>query len=412
MSTELINPDIERVDAVNGPATGIPFLIFKSADGAPAPESGDAPAAEVAKSSDDAEELAEEVADAEAPNIDGAPVDEETAAAAEPGDAAWEAVDAAKARVAVSGLAALSKLVAELQTREAAEGTDERWNLADAGDALDFALGVLARFSVTEQMEADDAAEDAEATARALGIIKALHLEVHEKPEEPAPAAAPAPVEDSAVPEAPAPAEAPAEGRHAAPAAPVKPEDVLKAAEGVLPAGLMELLSAFVEGYSQFTEAEQSGAEDELNADDVAPTEAAAPAAPAPVEDAQAPEAPAAHEAPAEPHHTEPAAEAPKAEEEDPAEKFKKSMQAAIAEAVEAATAPLRKQIDVLERTPVDSGPMLAGQTPGMAGTPLVRGQEEGAVAKGLNESAAAQAAPGTNALAEAIKGIHAGLTR
>jgi hypothetical protein len=52
---------------------------------------------------------------------------------------------------------------------------------------------------------------------------------------------------------------------------------------------------------------------------------------------------------------------------------------------------------------------MLAGQTPDNAGTPLVRGQEEGAVAKGLYGPAAAQAAPGTNALADGIKRIYLG---
>jgi len=390
MSTELINPDIDRVDAVSGPATGIPFLMFKNADGGP-----------VAKASDDAEDVAEEVAEADGPNIDGTPVADADIVEASPGDPAWEAVDAAKARVAVAGLAALQSLVEELSQREAAEGTEDRWDLCDAGEALEFALGVLARFSVTEQLEADDAAEAVDvAKSRAEQVLKALHLEVHEgTPAKPEPGAVDpvAPVVDAMAPEVP---EAPV-----APAEPVPP--VAKAGEP-LPSGLQEILDTFVESYSAYKEAQDTGAESGVEASDF--TEAAP--AEAPVADAITPEAPVTPEAPTVPAAPEPAPpvaphEPPAAPaEEDPAEKLKKSMQDAITEAVKAATAPLLKQIDVLERTPVDSGPMLAGQQPGTAGQPLVRGQEEGAVAKGLT-SATAQAAPGTNALADGIKALY-----
>lgn len=417
MSVELVNPDIDRVDAVNGPATGIPFLMFKSAEGGPAEgatcpsacaathpgsEHGEAP---VAKSAEEApaEEVAKAADDAEAPAEDAA---EEVAKSEEPAAEApaeevvkSEAEDADKAAKAAKTLAALRQVVQELGQSEAAEEdySSDAFDLMDAGAAIDYALAILAKFALTEAVDAATVEKDA------AGIRKALHLEVHEKPEADA-APAEAPAEAPAMAEAPTPAAA----EEHAPA-------VAKATDGVLPSGLMELLSTFVEGYSHYMEAKASGAEEELTAEDAAPAPAEAPKAPAPApaESAHEPAAPAAHEAPAAPAHApveapaEPAAaEAPKAPEEDPAEKLKKSMEDAIAEAVAKATEPLLKQIDVLERTPVDSGPMLAGQTPDNAGTPLVRGQEGGAVAKGLT-SASAQAAPGTNALADGIKAVY-----
>jgi hypothetical protein len=393
-ATQLVNPEIDRVDAVNGPATGLPFLMFKNLDGAPV----EAPA-EVAKAADDAEDLAEEAAEADAPNIDGTPVTADDVALAEPGDPAWEAVDAAKARVAVAGLAVLQKLIAELAKREGAEGDDldNEFDLMDAGAAVDFALGVLARFSVTEQLEAD------EAVAKAQAILKALHLEVHEKPEEEAPA-------DHEAPAAPEHHEAPAEAPHEPVAPAVK-------ADEPLPSGLQEILDTFVESYAKYKEAQDSGAEAQVAEDSAEEDALNAPAEHAPAKPAPAAAPEAAEPAPAAPetHPAPPAAahEEPAAEEEDPAKKVAKSMDELIAEAVskavEEATAPLLKQIDVLERTPEDSGPMFAGQTPGSAGNPLVRGQEGGVVAKGLSESAAAQAAPGMLGLANALKGVYTG---
>lgn len=400
-ATQLINADIDRVDAVNGPATGLPYLMFKNANGAPDQEAAD----KIAKSSEAADEVAEEVNEAETANIDGAPVDDLAAASAQPGDAAWEAVDASKARVAVSGLAVIDKLLDELAQREAAEGDDLEnvFDLEDAKGAVQFALSVLARFSVTEQLEADAEADEAKAAAQALGLMKALHLEVHDgdkpadAPEAPAADAAPeAPVQDALTPEAPA-----------APA--VK--------EAPLPSGLTEILDTFVEAYAAYKESQDSGAEDELTPEAADAAEQVAPAAP--VADAQTPEAPAAPApapaAPAAPEHAAPAAPAAEhpapaapAAEEDKNKPVAKSMAEMIAEAVAEATAPLIKQIEIIGATPVNDGPLLAGQTPGgNAGMPLVRGQEEGAVAKGLT-SAAAQAAPGTNPLAAALKGIHA----
>lgn len=352
-ATQLVNPEIDRVDAVNGPATGMPFLMFKSLDAPVAAEPEEA--LTVAKSEDaaPAEETAEEVVKSE-------------------DEIAFEAWKAGQAPV-----------------EKAAEAAEE------------------------VVVEVEKAAEE-------------VVVEVEK--------AAEAPAEDT-----PAPAEEVEKGL---------------GGQGHLPSGLQEILDTFVESYCRYKEAQASGAaaamaaegsvEDHLKpavASADIPAAPPAPVAPEPV----APEVPVAEEAPAEAVAEKPAEEAPAApeavaepnapeeppaaaeapaeapaEEEDdekpfPPKKVAKSMDELIAEAVSKAIAeaqaPLLKQIDALERMPINDGPMFAGQTPGNAGTPLLgRGQAEGVVAKGLVEkSAAAQAAPGAYALAEALKGVHTG---
>lgn len=411
--TQLVNPDIDRVDAVNGPATGLPFLMFKSLDApaaeaepveksaeeapvAEAPAAEEAPAEEVAKS-------AEETSEEEAP-ADEAPVEVEKSAD-----------DAAAAAKAAKNLAVIRSVVKELAMCEDEESpySADAFDLMDAGSAIDYALGVLAKFALTEQLD----------SAAAATVEKALHLSVHdgeEAPAAPAHAEAPAAPHEEA-PAAPAHAPAPAPAKAAAPA------------EKPLPSGLQEILDTFVESYSRFKEAQDSGAQAALAEDDAndpnatpevapAPAAHAAPVAPAEAAPAAAHEeppaaAPAAPEAPAKPVAPEAApaaaeapAEAPAEDPEVPPKKVAKSMDELIAEAVskavEEATTPLLKQIDVLGRMPDDSGsPMLFGQAPGNPGNPLQGGQAEG-VAKGLgNQSGAPQAAPGAYALADALKG-------
>lgn len=394
--TQLVNPDIDRVDAVNGPATGLPFLMFKSLE-APAEEetpaediaksaeeaSEEAPE-EVAKSVDDAEDAPEEVSKAEAPAEEAEAPAEEVVKS--------EAEDADKASKAAKVLASLRQVVIELGQSEAAEEdfSSDAFDLMDAGTAIDYALGILAKFALTEAVDA------------ATGVEKSVHVAVHDGE---APAAPAAPAEHAA------PAKAPAE-------------------EKPLPTGLQEILDTFVESYSRYKEAQDSGAqaalaEDDVNEPEEAPAappvahEAPAEPAPAPAAHEEAPAAPpAAPKAPAQPstHEAPPAAaEAPAAAPEEDPKKVAKSMDELIAEAVSKAVAeaqePLLKKIDVLERTPVDSGPMFAGQTPGNAGNPLLgRGQAEGVVAKGLdNQPATSQAAAGADDLAKALKGIHTG---
>jgi hypothetical protein len=367
-ATQLVNPDIDRVDAVNGPATGLPFLLFKSLD-----------------------------APGEAVQVVGGKVYDSDGEPLEP-----------------SEVEALAKSEDEAPAEEAA---------------------------AEEVAKSED-----EALAEEAPVVKAEEAPAEEAPAEEAPVVEVAKSED----EAPAAEEAPV-------------VEVAKAAGDHLPSGLQEILDTFVESYVRYKEAQASGAAAALEA---APAvhETLAP----PVASADIPKAPAHHEAPAA-HHEAPAAhekpaeeapaapahhEAPKAPAdddealEDPAEeatetpaeeaaeeaeepheapkapaaappfppkkKVAKSMDELIAEAVskavEEAKAPLLKQIDALERTPVDSGPMLAGQIPGNAGNPLLgRGQAEGVVAKGLHQSATPQAAPGAYALAEALKAVHTG---
>jgi hypothetical protein len=368
-ATQLVNPDIDRVDAVSGPATGLPFLLFKSLD-----------------------------APGEAVQVVGGKVYDSDGEPLEP-----------------SEVEALAKSEDEAPAEEAA---------------------------AEEVAKSED-----EAPAEEAPVVEVA------KSEDEAPAAEEVPAEEVAKSEDAAPA---------AEEAPVV--EVAKAAGDHLPSGLQEILDTFVESYVRYKEAQASGAAAALEA---APAvhETLAP----PVASADIPKAPAHHEAPAA-HHEAPAAhekpaeeapaapahhEAPKAPAdddealEDPAEeaaetpaeeaaetpaeepheapkapaaaapfppkkKVAKSMDELIAEAVskavEEAKAPLLKQIDALERTPVDSGPMLAGQIPGNAGNPLLgRGQAEGVVAKGLHQSATPQAAPGAYALAEALKAVHTG---
>jgi hypothetical protein len=351
--TQLVNPDIDRVDAVNGPATGLPFLMFKSLD---APEAPAEEEVEVAKSEAPAEE---------------APVEVEKAAEAE----APELTEDEKA----------------FQTWKAQSKDGSEKDILEHDD--DAAVKGDPAAPEDDKVEVEKAAE------------------------------AEAPVEEAPVEKAAAPG------------------------QGHLPAGLQEILDTFVESYVRYKEAQASGAAAALAAEGSVeealkpPVAAAHIPAPAPAPAPGAHEAPAAHEAPKAPEAHE-AHEAPAADDEaleDPAEeaheapaeeaaedeaekppfppkkKVAKSMDELIAEAVSKAVAeaqePLLKKIDVLERTPVDSGPMLAGQIPGNSGNPLLgRGQAEGDPAQGLvNKSAGAQAAPGAYALAEALKGVHTG---
>jgi hypothetical protein len=162
---EIHDATVPRVDAVKGPAHGMPFLILK-AEGDQEDAAGLAP--------DAALDAAQEGA-AGLPVPTDAPGDP-----TDPGSPAWEAVDAAKARSATATIVALKTLVGELAARESAEasaglfdGDSNAWDLDDVNCALDYALGVLAPYAVKEQAEADQVAQDIEDAARGLGLIKA-----------------------------------------------------------------------------------------------------------------------------------------------------------------------------------------------------------------------------------------------
>jgi len=118
---------------------------------------------------DDADLAADVVAnpDEELPDADEVAAATPETAPGDPDDptsAAWEAVDAARARQALELTIALQRLVEQAADREAQEvavaddpddAADNLWTLGDVSAAIDAIVGMLAPFAVTEQAEAD-----------------------------------------------------------------------------------------------------------------------------------------------------------------------------------------------------------------------------------------------------------------
>jgi hypothetical protein len=156
---------VDRVDAVHGPAHGLPFLLLKAADPDAQP---------------DADEL---MADASDAGMDGAGGSETPSDAPgdpdDPASPAWEAVDAARARTAVNMVIALQRLVGTALSREAQEivtsgdpSDDENaYDLSCVLDSLDCILETLAPFAVGEQAEALDRQTDAESVMTKSGRV-------------------------------------------------------------------------------------------------------------------------------------------------------------------------------------------------------------------------------------------------
>jgi CBS domain-containing protein len=114
-------------------------------------------AAEVVLAGDEPLPTADEVASATPETAPGDPDD--------PTSAAWEAVDAARARQALQLTIALQRLVAEATDRESQEAAvgdaddlDGIWTLGDVSCAIDSIIALLAPFAITEQAEADQLA--------------------------------------------------------------------------------------------------------------------------------------------------------------------------------------------------------------------------------------------------------------
>lgn len=380
MTIEITNPDIPRVDAVDGPATGMPFLILKSQDAQTDPAAVPAPVVK-AEGDDPAEDIEAEDKEGGA-NIDGTSVSDDESNAAAPASPAWEATDAAKARVIVDALAQARAGIQELCSREEAEGEDgdygTAWDLEDAESAIDCALAILAKFAVDEQVEADHAQAEAEADARALGLIKSL-----------------------------------AE-RHIAKEAPVAEEEtsteVAKAddsamvavytADGkLLGAVSADDLTPLNTGVPADSDAAQEGD---------APTDGAAEApegqAPAPVQDAMAPAPAAAAPAPAPEASAAPAAtdeDVTKSLDELVAEAVAKALEAAVATAVEPlvkSNEELTERVEKMARTPRDGGPMLSGQRPNSMG-PALRGHQDESGSEELRKQLETETDPGARVL-------------
>lgn len=372
MTTEITNPDIPRVDAVDGPATGMPFLILKSQASA---DPAVVPAVPVVKAEGDdpAEDLEAEDKEGGA-NIDGKSVDDADANAADPGSPAWEATDAAKARVIVDALAQARAGIQALSCREEAEGDDYEnvWNLEDAEYAIDAALAVLAKFAVDEQIEADQGAMAAEADARALGLIKSL-AERHIKKE--------ATVE---------------------PEAEATTTEVAKADET-----LVAVYSADGKLMGAVNAADLTPLNTGVPADSEAATDGDAPTQgegdAAPVADAMAPAAEAAP-APAPAPAAAPAADGTdvtKSLDERVAEAVAKALEAAVAAAVEPlvkSNEELTERVEKMARTPRDGGPMLSGQRPNQVG-PALRGHQDAEASEELRKQLETETDPGARTL-------------
>ena len=359
--TEIYDTDIPRVDAVRGPATGIPFLIMKSAD---------SPSADPLRKAD---AMADEIvaSDVETPIVQGSEVNPDKAGDADmPGSPTWEAVDAATARAAISQIVSLRALVNGLVAREQAEGAtdndgddfcwdDSSWDLQDAASQLDFVLSVLAKFAVNEQDEADTAAQEAEDSARAMGLIKALRSRRSEvlKAGRVLSATNEATLRSMSeqliallaqVDTAPVAAE----GGEAVSVA--KAQDP----STPLPLALTALLSQLAVAYTAW------------EADGTAPaTPDPTVAAPDPAAD-PAPVDPAATDTTGDPMTPAPTAPAPAVADpnlvakSDDKTDVEKSIEARIEAKVAEHLAAIEKRLQTVESTPVNAGPMLNGQTP------------------------------------------------
>lgn len=383
---ELVDADVPRVDAVEGPAHGLPFLMLKSAGEQPAVLQVD-PAA-VVKATDtlpvaievDPAALGQQAEDDAA----GLPIPTDHPGDPDaPGSPAWEAIDAARARGAVQALQWLMTLVRSMGDREAAEANagaesalDGMYDLGDVLDSLDCALAVMAKFAVDEQGEADARAAEVEDEARAMGLIKALEQvpagelrkagRVLSAANLASVSAAIAALQDVLSAATPAPAqEAPMDQQQTS----VEKADGASATD-TLHSTITKLAKACgcaaCVGWVASSRALGSAAAD--SSGDVAEEEAVQ--APAPAENT-APDL-AAAPGPSTPEE----GEEPVVKAQEPAGDVVPGAAAgapnddqsvllkSIAEVVEAAVAPLRDRLAAVEEQPMPGGPLLSGATP------------------------------------------------
>lgn len=184
--TEIYKMHAPRVDLVDGPASGIGFLLAKSA-GDPSMFTEDDIAA-LAKRSEESDPMSDTTAasadttltkddgdsdlqvdlSTDAIDQDVPTVDADGDAVLDPTSPAWEALDAARAAQAIELVVALQRLVrtaAEREGQEALVGDDvddaeNAWSLQGVLADLDCILGVLAPFAVSEAAEAEDRADE------------------------------------------------------------------------------------------------------------------------------------------------------------------------------------------------------------------------------------------------------------
>lgn len=368
MPKEIYDPNIPRVDAVDEPATGIPFLILKQLGAVRDP-------ADIQKAADgDADGVSDIETDVDAAHVDGDSVSDREAAAADPGDPAWEAVDAAKARVIVDALVQARAELRELCAREQAEmdpdgygASDQYWQLSDAIDMVDCALSCIAVFAVNEQQEAEDALEAATAAARSAGVIKTLAARFIKKEA--------AQMADTTEGAAPAPVTK-ADGDDGLLA-------VYDAKGNLLGAVQPDALTPLSTNVPADSAAATEGDAPAESAGDGAAPAAAAPAekadapAAAPAAPAAAPAAPAAPAAnPNEPASQQDVAKNSQLSESELAAVIAKAVDAKVAELI----APLRETVEKIANQPRPGGPMLQGAIPGGTGIVAQRGYTPGGV--------------------------------
>jgi hypothetical protein len=379
-ASELHSVHVPRVDAVKGPATGIPFLILKSQNrpGADAPitkGNGAMADSDVAETLD--ENLSDAVDAATDTAVNGDDVDAEAmAATSDPGSPEWEALDAAKARAAVTGLTALRSLVQHLMGREdaesfAGEGDGDVCDLMDACDAIDCALGIMAKFAVDEQAEADEAGDLQKSLDGAADLTDRLIKASVQKAGRVLSSA-----NENAIQSAVDNLQNVLSQLQSAPMAAEGGEPVkVTKADGDTPAipdAIADLVAQLAVAYQTWHDsgtvapgvADTAGDAPADNTAAAPPVEPA-PAPAEPVEDAAAPQpaAPAPTEPPAA-HPETPAAPAADASNDDAQTAVAKSITDALEAKYREQIAALEKRLEVVEATPVNDGPMLAGQTP------------------------------------------------
>ena len=292
----------------------------------------------------------------------------------EPTSAAWEAVDAARARQSVNMVIALQRLVQVALTRESQEvvtgdGDDDdaenAFDLQGVLDCLDCVLDTLAPFAVDEQAESEDRVDDAEqvvtksgrvlSSANENSIRQAQQLLQQVLASLPAATVGDAAVEDEPVAKAKGDPMVACYNENGQLIGVVDPDNLQAIAAG--------------------TPVDDSADAKDDSADDTS-DDAEAPAADAP---AAAPDASAAP-APAAPAADDQAVAKNMTSSEEIAELIQSTVKKALemqAEEHETVLKGLRERLEVVERSPATGGPLLNGRASGAGDMPL-RGQDGG----------------------------------
>lgn len=398
--TELVDASIDRVDLVGKAANGHRFIMAKGAESPALFDPADIRAvlAGITKAEDDELGDAPDAVDLTAPLAD--PDGDAPGDPTDPGSPAWEAIDAATAAKwiavlgrAMNGITALAGREAMESTAGEADGQYNEWDLQDACGALDYAVSILAPYAIGEAQDSQYGAEAVEAIGKACVALEPV-LTVTEgitaitkagrslsSANEAALLKAVEAIQKVLASLPPAPDEAPVtkEAKLAEPTVTPAPAVVAKADDAAAEAaGLQAVFDA---------NGKLVGVCDPTNIQPITGATAA----------------PAADPAPAAEPAADPAADADAGNAQATSD-MTKTVEDIIRKAVEDATAPLRKQIETLENTPVPTGALLSGHNPGTAADASRLG--EGLNREDMRKQVAAETDPGNKmlGLAELIK--------